>query len=168
MTKAWTMKNTVAGCIAILMATTGLAGCASNSDGSKKAGAGLGAIVGGVIGSQFGSGGGKIAATLFGAAAGAFIGHEIAKALTKEDKEKMNEATVQALNSEDETATTTWSNEESGNSGTVVANQAYAAEESSGGVCRDFTQTVTLADGTEEEAITTACQQSDGSWSMVG
>lgn len=168
MTKAWTKKSTAAGCIAILMATTCLAGCASNPDGSKKAGTALGTIIGGVIGSQFGSGGGKVAATLFGAAAGAFIGREIAKALTKEDKGKMNEATAQALNSEDEIATTTWSNEKSGNSGTVVANQAYASQVSSSGMCRDFTQTITLADGTEEEATTTACQQADGSWSMVG
>ncbi|MCH8173265.1 MAG: hypothetical protein IIA70_08180 [Proteobacteria bacterium] len=109
-----------------------------------------------------------MAATLAGAADGAFIGREIAKALTKEDKEKMNEATAQALNSEDDIATTTWSNEESGNSGTVVANQAYASQDSSSGMCRDFTQTITLADGTEEEATTTACQQADGSWSMVG
>ena len=168
MTRAWIKKSTAAGCIAILMATIGLAGCVSNPDGSKKAGTDLGAIVGGVIGSQFGSGGGKMAATLFGVAAGAFIGHEIAKALTKEDIEEMNEATNRALNSEDETASETWSNEESGNSGTVVANQAYSPQDSSSGLCRDFTQTVTLADGTEEEATTTACQQADGSWSMIG
>jgi len=167
MTRTWTKKNTIAGCLAILMATTGLAGCSSNPDGSKKVGTGLGAIAGGVLGSQFGSGVGKVAATLGGAAAGAFIGREIAKALTKEDKDQMNEATVQALNSQDETANTSWSNPDSGNSGTVVANQAYAAEESSSSMCRDFTQTVTLADGTEEEATTTACQQADGSWSMV-
>lgn len=168
MTKTWTMKNTKAGFIAILIATTGLAGCSSNPDGSKKVGTGLGAIAGGILGSQFGSGVGNVAATLAGAAAGAFIGREIAKALTKEDKEKMNEATTQALNSEDEIATTAWSNEDSGNSGSVVANQAYASGESSGGMCRDFTQTITLADGTSEDATTTACQQADGSWEMVG
>ena len=168
MNRTWTLKSTAAGCIAVLMAATGLAGCSSNPDGSKSAGTGLGAIAGGILGSQFGSGVGKVAATLAGAAAGAFIGREIAKALTKEDKEKMNEATAQALNSEDDIATTTWSNEESGNSGTVVANQAYASQDSSSGMCRDFTQTITLADGTEEEATTTACQQADGSWSMVG
>lgn len=168
MTRTWTMKSTAAGCLAVLMAATGLAGCASNPDGSKKAGAGLGAIAGGILGSQFGSGVGKVAATLAGAAAGAFIGREIAKALTKEDKEKMNEATAQALNSEDQTATTAWSNPDSGNSGTVVANQAYAAEDNSSSTCRDFTQTITLADGTTEDATTTACQQADGSWTMVG
>ena len=111
MNKTWTLKSTAAGCIAVLMAAPGLAGCSSNPDGSKNVGTGLGAIAGGILGSQFGSGVGKVAATLAGAAAGAFIGREIAKALTKEDKEKMNEATAQALNSEDDIATTTWSNE---------------------------------------------------------
>ena len=52
-----------------------------NSPASSSIGAGtiVGAVVGGVLGNQVGGGSGKTAATVIGAAGGAYAGHEIEK-----------------------------------------------------------------------------------------
>lgn len=50
-----------------------------NADSGIGAGTVAGAVVGGIVGSQVGQGSGKTAATLLGAAGGAYAGHELEK-----------------------------------------------------------------------------------------
>ena len=127
----------------------------------------LGAVLGRVAGSQIGSGEASNVFGTLGAVAGSYFGAEVARALTDDDKSKIDEATVASLNAAEETVETDWSNDESGNSGSVSV-QAVEVAESDGDqkLCREFKQSVTLADGTKDEAIGRACQQADGSWTL--
>lgn len=74
-----------------------LAGCAemSNERMGNVIGAGLGGLAGGTFA---GKGKGKIATGVFGAVAGWFVGGEIAKYLSKGDKERTGNALENALN----------------------------------------------------------------------
>lgn len=61
-----------------------------------------GAVVGGVVGSQVGKGGGKTAATVLGAAGGAYAGHELEKRSRPQSDAykftiRMNDGSYQAL-----------------------------------------------------------------------
>jgi surface antigen len=146
-----------------LAAAIGLAvaGCSSTQVGST-----IGGIAGSVAGSQFGSGTGRTLSTLVGGAVGAYFGAEIARALTEDDREAMSMATQDALNADEADASRAWSNPESGNSGAVVAHEPVVQSEG-GARCRDFSQSVTLADGTSETATGRACQRADGSWELM-
>ncbi len=57
-----------------------------------------------------------------------------------------------------------WNNPATGNYGTVTPTRGgYAAD---GAYCREFQQTVTVGNRTQD-AYGTACRQPDGSWKMV-
>ena len=60
--------------------------------------------------------------------------------------------------------TSSWSNPDSGHSGTVTPTRTY--QTASGGPCREYQQTVTI-DGKTEQAYGRACRQSDGSWKIT-
>ena len=60
--------------------------------------------------------------------------------------------------------TSSWTNPDSGNSGTITPTKTYQA--SSGEYCREYQQTVTVG-GKTEQAFGTACRQPDGSWKIV-
>ena len=122
-----------------------------------------GAALGGFLGSQIGSGTGQLAFTGRGVLVGGFAGNQIAKALTCEDQQAMNQANQQA-----QTAPVgqqiNWNNPDSGNSGTVTAVRDGTA--SNGQYCREFQQTVTV-NGKTEEGTGVACRQADGSWKVI-
>lgn len=139
-----------------------LAAC---QDGGQKEGFGtvLGGIGGAVIGSQFGGGNGRLVGTAVGTLAGAFLGREVGKSLDKADQAQVQHATQRA-----ETAPVgqqiTWSNPDSGNSGTVTPTRE--GRDQSGSTCREYRSTVNVG-GKTEEAYGTACRQADGSWKIV-
>lgn len=151
--------------VALVFGLGGLTGC---TDGSgQKVGSAVGTVIGGIVGSRIGRGSGKVAATVMGSFVGEYFGRKIAEALTESDRTQMATATEDALNSPDEIAEARWLNDETGNGGSVSAGEAY--KETTDGrdeVCREFVQTVTLADGTKGEAKGFACQQADGSWTF--
>ncbi len=128
-------------------------------------GHGAGAAGGALIGSQIGSGTGKLIAVAIGTLAGAWIGSEIGKRLDARDQAMMSGTTNQALAHNATGQTSSWSNPQSGNSGSVTPTSNYST--SQGQTCRNFNQTVS-ASGQQEGRQGTACQQPDGSWRIVG
>lgn len=124
-----------------------------------------GAAGGALIGSQIGSGTGKLIAVAVGTLAGAWIGSEIGKRLDARDQAMMSSTTNQALATNPNGQTSSWSNPQSGNSGTVTPTSSYTNAQ--GQTCRAFNQSV-VAGGDEEVRQGTACQQADGSWRIVG
>ncbi|MBI3505574.1 MAG: glycine zipper 2TM domain-containing protein [Proteobacteria bacterium] len=139
-----------------------LAAC---QDGGAKENVGtvLGGIGGAVIGSQFGGGNGRFVGTAIGTMAGALLGREVGKSLDKADQAQLHRATQRA-----ETAPVgqqiTWSNPDSGNSGTITPTRE--GRDQSGSTCREYRSTVNVG-GKTEEAYGTACRQADGSWKIV-
>lgn len=123
----------------------------------------LGGVGGAVIGSQFGSGSGRIAATAAGTLIGAFAGREVGKSLDKADvaaaQQAQNRAHTAPIGEK-----ITWSNPESGHSGTVTPTRQ--GTDSTGNQCREYQSTVTIG-GKTEQAYGTACRQPDGSWKVV-
>ncbi len=123
----------------------------------------LGGIGGAVAGAQFGKGNGQLVGTAVGALAGAFLGREVGKSLDRADQTQMQRATQRA-----ETAPVgqqiTWSNPDSGNSGTVTP--VREGRDNTGNTCREYQSTVTVG-GKTEQAYGTACRQPDGSWKIV-
>jgi surface antigen len=57
-----------------------------------------------------------------------------------------------------------WSNPDSGNSGTVTPTRE--GRDSAGNQCREYQTTVTVG-GKQEQAYGTACRQQDGSWKVI-
>ena len=58
----------------------------------------------------------------------------------------------------------TWSNPDSGNSGSVMATRTYYTETT---VCREYTQEI-MVGGTKQQGYGTACRMADGSWKIQG
>jgi surface antigen len=150
--------------IALALALS-LAACEGTGITKQQAGMILGAAGGALIGSQIGSGTGKLIAVAVGTLAGAWIGSEIGKRLDARDQAMMSSTTNRALDSNPNGQTSSWSNPQSGNSGTVTP--TTRATNAQGQTCRNFSQTVS-AGGEQEGRQGTACQQADGSWRIVG
>ena len=148
----------------MVLVIAGLALSACNSTrGNKETIGGLsGAVLGGVLGAQLGKGSGQIVGAVLGATAGGFLGGEIGASLDELDRLKSDQAYKSA-----QTApvgqTISWNNPDSGNKGTVTP--VRDGTSSDGQYCREFQQTVTI-DNKTEEAYGTACRQPDGSWKI--
>lgn len=142
-----------------------LAACETGQYGQKQTGgAVLGGIAGGLLGSQIGGGKGKLAATAAGAVLGVFLGSEIGKSLDKADKLYAQRTQQGALEANPAGQASSWSNPDSGNSGTVTPTKTYQTAQ--GQPCREYQQTVTI-DGRTETAYGRACRQSDGAWKIA-
>lgn len=160
------MKNNriaVIGLVSVL--AFGLAACESNQYGQKQTGGAiLGGVAGGLLGSQVGGGKGKLAATAAGTLLGVFVGSSIGKSLDRADRIYATQTANRALESNPSGRTSTWSNPDSGHSGSVTPRRTVYA--SDGSPCRDYETTVTI-DGRTETATGRACRQSDGTWKIV-
>jgi surface antigen len=124
----------------------------------------LGAAVGGLVGSQIGGGTGNKIAIGAGVLAGGLIGNKIGRRLDCKDIEYHNSTAQASLETQRTGTTQTWSNPDSGHSGTVTPTNTYYAAD--GKPCRDFSQTISV-DGQMEEVRATACRQNDGTWQIV-
>ena len=124
----------------------------------------LGGIFGGLLGSKVGGGSGRLAATAGGAVLGVLLGSEIGKSLDKADRAYATRTTSTALETNKVGQTSTWTNPDSGHSGTVTPTRTF--QESSGEYCREYQQQITVG-GRTETAYGTACRQPDGSWKIV-
>ncbi len=140
--------------------------CYNEGTGGKEVvGTLLGAALGGLIGSQIGGGTGNKVAIGAGVVAGGFLGNSIGKSLDCQDVAYHNDTTQSALEGQRTGTTSTWSNPDSGHSGSVMPTKTYLAADGTT-PCRDFTQTITV-DGQLEEINATACRQPDGTWQIV-
>lgn len=156
------MKKMMAVLVAGAMAVS-LAGC--EGVGQKQAGgAVIGGAAGGLLGSQIGSGSGQLAATAAGALLGMLAGSEVGKSLDRADQMYAAQTTQGALESNKTGTVSTWTNPDSGHSGTVTPVRTF--QDAQGQNCREFQQTVTIG-GKTESAYGTACRQPDGSWKIV-
>ena len=153
------------GCV---IAVTGLlagpvAGCAwieeQTGFGQKtQIGAAGGAAAGGLLAAAAGASPlGLAAGVILGGLAGGAAGNY----LDNRDKEAALKAQQQALANNQTGQTTTWSNPETGHSGTYTPTNTYTTPD--GKTCRDYQQTV-IIDGKEETATGTACKMADGTW----
>lgn len=123
-----------------------------------------GAAAGGLAGSQIGKGSGRDVAIGVGTLLGAFIGQEIGKSLDKADQLYAAQATGAALETGQTGQTTSWTNPDSGNHGTVTPIKTVYAD--SGEPCREYQTTVTVG-GETVDAYGTACRNPDGTWRIV-
>lgn len=149
----------------LILAITALAVAGCEGAGQKETGgAVLGGVVGGLLGSKVGSGKGQLAATAAGAILGALAGSEVGKSLDRADRMYAERTAQSALEKAPTGTTSTWSNPDSGHSGTVTPTRTY--ETAAGQYCREYQQTVTV-DGRTQSAYGTACRQPDGTWKIV-
>lgn len=153
-----------------LAATLALGACAQDGTqhswgmGSKQTiGTAGGAVLGGLAGSKIGGGSGQLWATGAGALLGAFVGSSIGKSLDTADRQMHANAVNQAY-SAPLNQTINWSNPESGHSGSVTP--VREGRHQSGNLCRQYRQTI-VVDGQAETALGTACQNSDGTWTLA-
>ncbi|MEK9684809.1 MAG: RT0821/Lpp0805 family surface protein [Rhodospirillaceae bacterium] len=144
-----------------------LSGCVSTGDGQKQGiGSVMGAAVGGLLGSKVGGGQGKLAATAIGAVTGFLIGGEIGKSLDKADKIFAAQTANRALENNRSGETSSWSNPDSGHSGTFTPTRTTHTRARHGKDCREYEQTITV-DGRSEKATGIACRRRDGTWKIA-
>lgn len=157
---------------AVAAITLALAACTQDQNGNVESplggtkqtlgtlgGAGAGAF----IGSNVGHGTGNLAATVIGGLLGALIGSEIGKSLDNADQLKAQQTTQHTLETTATGQVVTWQNPDNGHSGTVTPVKTYQTAE--GQYCREFQQTVTI-DNKTQQAYGTACRQPDGTWKI--
>ncbi len=141
-----------------------LTACGSLGGPKQTGGTLLGGGLGALAGSQIGGGTGRLAAVAVGTLIGAFVGSEAGKSLDRADKLFANRTAQRSLERVPSGQSTTWRNPDNGHSGTFTPTRTFQA--TSGGFCREFQQTVTVA-GEKQRAFGTACRQPDGSWRIT-
>ena len=144
-----------------------LGGCVTDMEKNPKQTMGsiLGAGLGALTGSQIGSGKGQMVAIATGALAGAWFGGEIGESLDKADQAYMKRNTQESLEYSKSGATSSWSNPDSGNSGSVTPTKTF--QKTDGRYCREFTQEIFIG-GQKQTGYGRACRQPDGSWEIIG
>ena len=151
--------------VAAGIAALPLAGCETvqketglNRD--TQAGALGGAAFGGIVAALAGANPAWIAASvIMGGVAGGALGNY----LGKENAEKHVATNLNALNTLNAGQTASWSDNQSGNSGSTTVNRVFTS--ASGQVCKAYTETVKTQQRTVTEQAT-ACRQTDGSWKV--
>lgn len=141
-----------------------LVACENSQYGQKQTGGAIiGAIGGGLLGSQLGGGKGTLAATAAGTLLGAWLGSEGGKSLDRADRLAMQHTSQRALETQPDRQVSTWSNPNTGHSGSVTPTRTYQTAQ--GQNCREYQQTVVIG-GQTESAYGTACRQRDGTWKI--
>ncbi len=146
------------------MLIASLAACSWNDSRTEKLGTAVGGVLGVIVGSKVGGGTGRTIAMVVGGTLGAMWGHDVAKELSEIDQIFMERTTADTLEYGKPGESQTWSNPDSGNSGTVSANEPYT--NTNGENCREFETTVNV-DGESQTATATACRTKNGEWHVV-
>ena len=143
-------------------------GCLQTTGQKQTAGTLIGAAAGGLVGSQIGSGTGQLAATGAGVLLGALFGNEIGASLDRADKLFASKSAQYALENLQDGQTTSWTNPNSGNSGSVTPVNVYTSGVRTGEqYCREYQTKVTVG-GKTQSAYGTVCRRPDGTWEIVG
>lgn len=154
-----TLRTFVAACLVVSVSA-----CSWNEQRSETLGGVVGGIVGGIIGSKAGKGTGKSVAIILGATLGAMWGQDIAKGMSNVDKVFHERTTTDTLEYAKPDEQVSWSNPDSGNSGTVAAGETY--QNDAGEDCRQFETTVQV-EGEDRATEGTACRMPDGTWQVL-
>ena len=137
-----------------------LMSCA-NVGPKAQVGAATGAAAGGLIGAAAGGGAEGIVA---GVLLGGLLGGAIGDSLDQRDRQLAYQSNQAALETYQVGQTSTWSNPDSGHSGSYTPTKTY--QNNQGQYCREYQQTVSVA-GETQQAYGTACRQPDGSWKIA-
>ncbi|MCE2993575.1 MAG: RT0821/Lpp0805 family surface protein [Alphaproteobacteria bacterium] len=150
--------------ISVTLAAALLASCTNDSgEINKQALIGVtGAVAGGALGSNVGKGSGRTAAIIGGALLGGMVGSEVGRSLDKADIAYHSRTQGRALEYNRAGTTSSWSNPDSGASGTFTPVKTM---QSGDRYCREYTQTITVG-GKTERGHGTACRNPDGTWAM--
>ncbi|MBT4934943.1 MAG: hypothetical protein HOL66_07915 [Rhodospirillaceae bacterium] len=149
----------------LLLSFAILSACAGDgSNDAEKIGTATGAVLGTVVGAKTGSGSGKVLSAGLGAIFGAWLGKIIGQNLDDMDQQQANDKAQETMETADVGQTTTWTNPDTGNSGTYTPTSARTT--ANGEDCRDFESSV-IIDGKEQKASGRACRQADGTWKIV-
>jgi len=146
---------------ACLLLALGLTGCMSSDE---VGGALIGGTAGAVIGNQFGKGDGNKAAIALGAIIGASVGQQWGASLDESSRDRVTQATTDALRTDSEI---TWENP--GNASgpasgrTVITRRGTNA---GGATCREYRNEVMIGDQVQQ-AYGTACRDANGDWKIV-
>ncbi len=153
------------------MLSLSLGACAQNGEdnawgmGNKQTvGTVGGGVLGGLAGASMGKGRGRLWTTGAGALLGAFVGSSIGKSLDQADR-MYHEQAVERAYAAPLNDTISWNNPQSGHHGTVTPIRE-GRNASTGGVCREYKQSIFI-DGQAQTAVGRACQNGDGTWSVV-
>lgn len=151
---------------ALMVATAALAlaGC-NQTNQQETIGTLFGAALGGWVGSQIDNDGiGGAAAIATGTVVGGFVGGSIGRNMDEVDRLRLAQAQQRAIYNTQGGQPQQWYNPNTGNYGTVTANQPF--QNANGQYCREFSQTIVVG-GQTQDAYGRACQQPDGSWQIV-
>jgi surface antigen len=153
------MKIKIVGFFAVL--SLALMGCQGSMPSKQTSGAVLGGVAGGVAGSVIGKGKGQQVAIVAGTLLGAALGGAIGGSMDQTDTLQMQSA----LNANNPTGqAVTWNNSNTQTQYTVTPTSTFQNAQNQ--TCREYT-TIGIINGKREEMHGTACQQPDGSWSIV-
>lgn len=158
------LSKTTATTACLVATALALSACSWNEKRTETLGGVVGGIMGGLLGSKLGGGTGRDITMVLGATLGAMWGQDIAKGMSEADKVYSQRTTEDTLEYGKPGETVTWSNPDSGNSGTVTPQEVYANDQ--GEDCRQFETTVHV-EGEERTANGTACKTADGEWQIV-
>ena len=139
------MKNPIIPTLILILIV--VTGCASLPASNQTQGTVAGGAIGALLGSTIGDGRGAVWATAAGAIGGALVGSHIGKRLDARDHQAMSKATYSALENTRSNTKTTWSNPDSGNSGSVVPTNTF--EMADGSYCREYISMVEIEGKTE-------------------
>ena len=146
----------IAGLIVVL--SSALSGCQTNTGQNEQAGMIIGGVLGGVLGKQVGQGDGQVAAIIVGTLVGAQIGGSVGRSMDDTDRLK----TAHTLETVRTGVSSTWRNPDTGNAYAVTPTRTY---DSGSGPCREYSVDAQIG-GKPETVYGTACRQADGSWKV--
>ena len=151
--------NKIAPLLLIPMLLTACSGGKNNT--GEKIGQAAGAVIGGVVGSEVGSGKAGAIAVGLGAILGAILGKELGRTIDEMDRDIAQKAAHETLETAETGESASWSNPDSGNSGSTTPVSTVQS-----GECRDF-KTSVIIDSEEQQTTGRACKQDDGTWKIV-
>jgi len=124
-----------------------------------------GALIGGLLGNAVGRGGGRAPATVAGVIVGGAVGASLTRNLDCEDRSYAYKTYYDGFNAGRSNARFQWRNPNNGHYGDFVVGDYY--NDPDGFRCSTYTQRVYI-DGRPQTTSGRACQQPDGSWTIVG
>jgi len=162
------MKKSILIATLVISLTLSLGACSSDnnsySEYKQKVSNFFGKMTGGLVGTENTKNKKRQVVTGPLAVLGSLANGELARRLDKADlmyhQQAIEEAYSKPLNK-----TTHWENEATGHTGSVTpTREGYQA--STGNLCRQYKQTITVDEKTET-GVGTACQNYDGTWSIA-
>lgn len=147
--------------VAVLLGLLVLAGCQGGMPmaGVGTAAGGLGgAAAGGLLGAALGGGNTGIAS---GVLIGGLLGAGAGQLMDQRTQRIQSEAVGRALETTAAGTSSSWTNPDSGASGSVTPLRTF--QNSAGTYCREFQESIVVG-GQTQQTVGTACRQPDGTW----